>query len=516
MTEDDIKIVSLALNNMKLDELTMSDPANGASDPKVVSNLNANQEKLIGLNVPLLKINGFSISAGLINFNLDLNGFLPVLNFTFVPHDPVFISTSYPKDGDIVSAYIRVPGEYYKPFRMDFKILSVSGGTSSTYSPEGSDPQGKYFKFSVVSECYIPGLYSNRIKSFPNMSSMDALLQVSQEINLGFSTNEKTTNDLMTWICPNYSYYDFIQEVSSRAYKDDTNSFYDCWIDSYYNLNFVNLGNQFSYKGRVSEEGVYVPGYTKNGMKTDAAFPGKSAPSVQSAPLILNNLVGNTTIPFFINGYTLTSISGTNSNDKGYITTIGFYEENSDETDPLNKYVKYDIESLTTQDLPSGTMLQKGRPRDNNYKEEKRNTWYGILNYRKGDSLDGVHTNFIHAKVQNRINYSDVTKFTLVVELDTYFPGIIRGQVIPVVIYVYEQGLRMRNVGNTPNLDENKTPTPVVDKLLSGNYVVVGMEVDWSKGDSSISHTLMLCKRDWIANASGAIPKAFPITTKGK
>jgi hypothetical protein len=514
MTENDIKIVSIAMNNMKLDELTMVDTASGSNDPKIKRDYAANAEKTIGLNAPFIKINGFNVSTRLVNFSMDLSGFLPVINFTFVPHDPVFISVSYPKDGDIVSVYIRTPGDYYKPFRMDFKILSVSGGVSSKYSPGGSDPGGTNFKFNIMAECYIPGLYTTKIKSFANKNSADALLEISQELNLGFSTNDTATKDLMTWICPNYSYYDFIQEIATRSYKDDTVSFYDCWIDSYYNLNFVNLGNQFAYKGKVTEKAMYVPGYGKEGVKMDVAVPGTATTSSETAPLVLNNLVGANVVPFFINGYTLTSISGTNSNETGYINNISFYDENSAETDPVKKYIKYDMESLTSENVPTGTILQKGRARDNSYKEEKRNGWYGILNSRTDNEPDGVHKNFIHAKIQNILNYKDVTKVSLVVELDSYFPGIIRGQVVPVVIYVYEQGQRMRNTGNTPNSKQNKNVNPVIDKMLSGNYVVMGINVGWSEGDRAISQELTLCKREWVVNTAGAIPKAYPISIK--
>jgi hypothetical protein len=514
MTENDVKIVSIAMNNMKLDELTAIDVASGSNDPKVKKNYSANAEKLTGMNVPFIKINGFNVSTILLKFNLDLSGFLPVVNFTFIPHEPVFISIGYPKDGDIVSVYMRTPGEYYKPFRMDFKVMSVSGGVSSQYTEGGADPAGKNFKFNIIAECYIPGLYTHRIKSFANRNSADALLEVSQNLNLGFSTNDSATNDIMTWICPNYSYYDFIQEVASRAYKDDEVSFFDCWIDSYYNLNFVNLGNQFAYKEKITEQGVYVPGYGKNGIKFDIAVPGSATTSLQSAPLILNNFVGSNIVPFFINGYTLTSISGTNSNATGYINTIGFYDESSTETDPSKKYTKYEMESLTSENISTGTILQKGRARDNSYKEEKRSSWYGILNSRTESSPSGVHENFIHSKVQNNINYRDVTKVSLIVELDSYFPGIIRGQVIPVVIYVYEQGTRMRQTGNTPNSKQNLNVNPVADKMLSGNYVVMGINVNWSEGDKSISQELILCKREWTVNKAGAIPKAYPISIK--
>ena len=221
MTSEDIKLGALALNNMKLDELLKVDSSNGSDNIQTKREMGANSEASTGVVSPYISINGYNITNFLINFHLDLSGFLPAVTFSFSAAETVFISVNYPKDGDIVSIYMRSPGDFYKPFRMDFRILSVDGDVSSRYSDSGSDPNGTSFKFMIIAECNVPGLYTPRIKSFKSMPSSDALLEVSQDINLGFSTNEKATEDTMTWICPNYSYYDFIQEVTSRAYKDD-------------------------------------------------------------------------------------------------------------------------------------------------------------------------------------------------------------------------------------------------------------------------------------------------------
>lgn len=511
MLADSTKIVGIALNNMKLDELIQNDRANGSNNPDLQRELGAGQDKSTGLNSPFMTINGYSVSKYLDSFSLDLSGFLPVIRFSFSPTETVFISVNYPKDGDIVSVYMRAPGDIYNPMRMDFKVLSVSGDVSSKYSPKGSDPNGTFFRFHIVAEAYIPGLYSPKIKSFGRSNSADVLLEVSQDLNLGFATNEKTTNDTMRWLCPNYSYYDFIQEVCLRAYKDDEQSFFDCWIDPYYNLNFVNMGSQFAFDGDPKQEVLIVPGYTNAGLKVDSAIPGTPSPEPSKVPLVLTNAIGAGVVPFFINGYTLTSRAGNSTNEYGYITEVGFYDEEAEEAEASGKYVKYDVETQTTDNVKPGAILQKGRARDNEYKNETRREWFGVLNYFP-DIDDGVHQNYYHATVQNTINLSDVSKMTLEVEIAAYFPGIIRGMVIPVSIYVFDAGMRQQNVGNLSNKDKNTGMNPTIDNFLSGNYVVTGMEVYWSKFSGGMKQRLTLSKRTWTANSSGTIPKAFPIS----
>ena len=513
MNKDSIIISTTALNNIKLDELIQTDYSRGASDIKSLRDAGETDEKLTGLNVPFISINGYNVSLYLTKFHMDLGGFIPVIKFSFTAAESVFISVNYPKDGDIASLYMRAPGNYYKPIRMDFNILSVSSEVSSRYSKSGTDPEGKgiNLRFSIVGECRIPGLYSQKIKSFRGLNSHDTLLEVSQDLNLGFSSNDRSLDDRMTWICPNYSYYDFIQEVSLRAYKDDEVSFFDCWIDPYYNLNFVNLGSQFAYDQDPQEEAMIVPGYTSGGNKVDSAIPGASAPDNQKIPLVLTNKIGYGTIPFFINGYTLTSRAGNNVNSSGYITDICFYDENSDKEDPTEKYVNYSLESLTQDSIRTGTILQKGRARGNEYREEKRRDWLGVFNSEISEG-DGVHKNYIHAKYQNIININDCEKLTLEIELTDYFPGIYRGQVIPVSIYVSVGGTRQQNTGNLPNRDDNTSQIPTKDEFLSGNYVVISMSISWIYGSPGMKQRLKLAKRSWQANSSGAIPKAFPIS----
>jgi hypothetical protein len=517
MEKDSILIVTLANNNMKLDELIQLDRTNGSGNQEELRLKKEVSAEVTGLNVPYLTINGYSVTNFLTKFNMDLSGFLPVIRFSFIAGKNVFISANYPKDGDLVSLYMRSPGDIYKPIRMDFNILTVHGDVTSKYAESGSDPEGRgvNLRFSIVAECRIPGLYTNRIKSFPASSSFDTLLEACQEINLGFASNEKSLSDNMTWLCPNYSYFDFFQEVTMRAFKDDVTSFFDCWIDPYYNLNFINLGNQFAFETDPQQKVMILPGYTNQGVKIDAAIPGASAPEPQETTLVLSNFIGYGQVPFFINGFTLTSRAGSHTNEMGYINEISFYDENLSKEDPAQKYIKYDIESFTTDNVGTGAVLQKGRARDEEYKEEKRREWLGILNSQVSPN-DGVHNNFLHAKAQNLLNINDSTKLTLEVELDGFFPGIIKGMVIPVILFVFDSGMRKDNTGNLPNTESPNSSQPQKDVFLSGNYVVMGIRIEWSPYSPGMKQYLSLAKRTWYLNTSGTVPKAYPISVKNR
>jgi len=379
---------------------------------------------------------------------------------------------------------------------MDFNILNVS-------SSQSEDPEGRSIRFNILCETRIPGLYSEVSKAFRGNTSYDTLFDVSQDLDLGFSSNDSGLDDSMTWVCPNFSYYNFINEVTERSYKDD-NSFYKCWIDPYYNLTFVNMNNQITADDYVQNVMVIRGGDTAN----DTFIEGTNL-DMQEMPLVLTNQKGSGDLPFYILNYTLLSKSGNVSNHYGYVQEVQFYDESIvPEKSNAEKYVKYTIETGTSEAVGVNQIFQKGRAREDEYKKEVRKSWYGSLN--SSDNGGGVHENFIQALIQNEFNNEDLGKFTLKIELAGYYGGIYRGQGLPVLIYANEQGLRKQNTGVSNDKKQESDTDPVLDRFLSGNYVVSAMETkyDTLKG---MYQVLYLNKREWTLNSAGTFPKFFPI-----
>jgi len=495
MANPEIEIKSITKASIKLDPIATFDRTKeGEFDKTVVFDVDS---KKVGYKKPYISINGVRVDTKLISFELETNGFLPVCSFSFVMTDGIFLSAGYPKDGDIFSIYIRAVGDVYKPIRMDFNILSV-GGSPINIIEDNSD--GIDQTFSVLGECRIPGLYTQRTKAFRAKTSCETLLEVSQDLGLGFSTNDMGLTDNMTWICPNFSYYDFIMEVSQHSYKDDF-SYYDVWVDVYYNLNFVNLGNQFSIR-KMEAENIKALSTGRGGnLDDDSIIPGMELGFLE-IPLIFSNRDENRGLSIFIEGYTLLSDSGQNANKSGYVSEIQYYDSEREEN---GGYGKYEIEAITTSDIGENTYLQKGRSTENLYKEEKRTIWAGSS--KTGDSAT-THINYNHAEVQNEINILDSMKFRLVIEFSRYLPFAYRGQVIPVEIYVKEQGKRKGNSGDGLQSNDGK---PVLDKFLSGLYVISGYEAFYDDQERTIKQRFNLRKKTWVLNTSGNFPKYYPI-----
>ncbi len=495
MASESIVIRNYAKTGIVVDELAIVNRTGNVDSPDMF--LRDADEKEAGYFKPVVFINGYFVEKYLLDFSLNLNEILPVVSFKFYTGSSTFLTVSYPKDGDIVSIYIRSNVGVYKPIRMDFNILKVDSSVSSS-------PNGEMIYFSVLGECRVPGFYSQICKAFRDKTSYDTLFQISQDLDLGFATNDPNLNDTMTWICPNLSYYSFIKDVTLSSYKDDR-SFYSTWVDVYYNLNFVNVNNQLEAQDVIQTVKVQV-GAAK-GAANDTLFPGIELLPVDLV-LVVSNSLSYSGYPFYINGYTLISEAGNTTNEMGYVQEVQLYDENAEyNKSAAVKNVSYSIQATTTEDVQENMVLQRGRASEKEYLKEVRKKWMGILN----SGTDGqVHPNYLQARVQNPLNLSDVTKFTLQVETLSYFAGFYRGQCVPVEIYTLDKGPRMDNTGVSNDQKSSNTSGIILDQFLSGIYVLMGYTIGWD-GSRGFYQILNLCKREWFLNSAGVLPKAFPI-----
>ena len=134
MASEKAVIRNYAKTGIVLDELAMPNRSGNKESPDMT--LRDSDDKQYGYYKPLIFLNGYFVDKFLLSFELDLNQVLPTLRFKFYTGAATFLSISYPKDGDIVSVYIRSNVPVYKPFRMDFNVLSVDSGRSEDETGE--------------------------------------------------------------------------------------------------------------------------------------------------------------------------------------------------------------------------------------------------------------------------------------------------------------------------------------------------------------------------------------------
>jgi hypothetical protein len=479
-----------------LDELSVVDTSVQEGDPQFNDTKTGNiQKKYFGMAEPLIRVNSVVIS-GLKYFKLDLTGFKPTVIFRFQTIDESFMFTSFPKDGDIFSVYIRAFGEMFKPIRMDFIITDVNSPFSKSTSPlteaNNFEPSsGRYQTYTISGEIRIPRLYKNVSKSFRGNSS-DALIKIAEDLNLGYASNEAKTNDEMNWISPNSDYESFIKQIVNSAWLGEED-YFDCWIDQYYNINLVNLKKQFDEQNSQIETmrmayGVdYIP---------DLA-PGADTQEVEF-PILLTNSTNYSKSPLFITAISLEQNAGQINNDLGYFQKIQFYDENLKSDKPKNKFVSYNIESITNKDLGSRDVINKGRLGESIYREEVKATYLGTMYF------ENVHENFHQAQVQNIVNKNDSYKIILRVKNRAWTPFLYRGQTFPVNIITEGSSTVSGDSKYTAASGEGTSLAPPPDKripniFLSGDYVVLGFTIEYNKKDG-MHQTMVLGKKQWALN----------------
>jgi hypothetical protein len=499
MAEFNLRKAVLQYRNpdISLDELSIVDTASQKGDIKANERASNNiQKKYTGMSEPLIKINN-TVVSGLAFFKLDLSGFKPQIIFKFSTIDERFIFTSFPKDGDIVSVYIRARGEMFKPIRMDFIITEVitpfsyPSTTKEDASMNFNASQGSYQTYTIMGEIRIPKLYKHVSKSFKGNSS-DALIKISEDLTLGYASNEARTKDDMVWISPNTDYETLIKNISNSSWLTEED-YFDCFIDQYYNINLINLKKQFDEQNkdletmRMAYGTDYIPDMSAGTEANEVEFP-----------ILLTNATNYSKSPLYIKSFSIEHNAGQINNELGYFQRVQFYDSKLVSDKPKNKYVEYNIESITNKNLSSRDTLYKGRLGEKIYKEEIKKTYVGTMYF------ENVHENFHQAQIQNILNRSDSYKIILRIKTRAWNPWIYRGQSIPVNI-IHESSTTVGSDSKySTAANSNASSAPPAGKrapniFLSGDYVVLGISVEFNLTDK-LHQVLILGKKQWTMN----------------
>lgn len=409
------------------------------------------------------------------SMEIEMGNGLPTCSAKFLIMDKSFFSRSYPKDGDVMSVFIRAKDDVFKPIRNDYIITNVSVSNS-----EGGN-EDAYESMSVSGELHVPGYKA--IKCFSKKgTSFKTLMQTATDLKLGFATNEVDTADEQNWICPFERPLDFIADVTNSAWKDENSFFHSC-IDVYYYLNFVNVEPLFGDETEI--EASMLIDLISNDYGND------NVQAKQVGRTIISNWDDMSSTPFYIKKYSLFNNSAGVNLRNGYKRYISYY-------DALLKEPQFVfVDPKTTEGAEKDKMLMKGRPNENFYKDQVQSNWFGV---QYGDNGENCHEKYNIAKVQNYQNLVHLQKMGLDVTLQSFNPNLRILQSIPLIITIKRDATR--KVANTP-IDENNPQDGVdvmeapfvIDKTISGYYVIWGITYKFKKGE--FRQDLKLVRREW-------------------
>ena len=502
MAQDEKTIVRSVLDpTLVLDELSLEDVFTGTSDklPENYKNLNKGKgqmQNFLGTEIPMVVINNYVIRMqDLYTFIIDTTDFIPKLFLQFDMFATVaFTSQSMPQDGDLVSVFIKAKNDVFKPIRNDYVITSVD------VSKGGMEGIGA--RVTILGELFIPTIYDEVVKAYKG-TSLDVLKNIAKDLNLGFATNETSTNDSQTWICASDNLKSLIQHVASHSWKTSTD-FYKVYIDVYYHLNFINLNNQFSGNSELAA-GILDSSLFKNYFGDQADVKAQT-----QASKVLSNLENLQNTNYFISQWKIINDSSRISKEFGYKMHAQFFDQKS------LKYFDLYIDPVKNTDLG----LLKGRtfPKKDDqtegdvpseeswWKTQNRKVWLGV-------QTKNVHDNYFLAEIMNKRNLLESSKFYIEVDIPRWNPNIYGSERIPIILMNITDSMKKNVDAIGESAGYGNEAIPSIDQLYTGFYVVDGMRFtyvrDGSKGSFTdtptpipmpdFKQTIVLKRREWPA-----------------
>jgi len=332
-------------------------------------------------NFPVLWYNGSQIDyADIISLELYYQDNLPTLKAKFKDTVGGMKDRGTPLDDSLISLFINPRTKFLKPIHMDFKIAEFSNDNDI---------------YDITGVINVKELFLRKFQSYSKKSSFKLYQQIAKDLGLGFNSNIDDTDDQMVWINTGNKLYEFINGVTPHTYKSDE-TYLIQYIDFYYCLNFVDVEKEM--KRDIQQElGI------KN-MGIEEVVKTLDSDSV-SRNFLTNEVSAKSTNSYFekfsqINDSTKLSLQ------KGYLTKIKYYDELS------KNFLVFEIDAITSD--ASQKILLRGAPQDESFFKENYN-----LNYSGRLDIDNVHKNYYYAVIQNKINYMELSKIGLLVDLVT-------------------------------------------------------------------------------------------------
>ena len=274
-------------------------------------------------------------------FCLKNNAFYPTCRIQFADVDGMFSARFYPKDGDLIQVNIRSQGDEttFKPIRIDFTVVDVK--------PIGGGGGKSANEFLVIGRMFVPNLFTENVEYEEEVTSWDALLNISEKLGLGYASNVEETTDTMTWTNPNDTYETWIQDIVANSYFSDE-TFFTSYIDPYYYLTMVDVNRLFSQEGAIEASESFT---TNAG---DSMGAEGTEGQVDGIPNYLSNMLNLQGGARYISKHQMVNKSGEISKANGYKKYSQYWDLNAKE------WVSEFIDPLTN-DTPGMIPATKGR-----------------------------------------------------------------------------------------------------------------------------------------------------------
>ena len=456
-----------------------------------------------GLTEPLIQIGNIRLAPGQIkSLKIWQDELVPRILITLIDTGSEFSASKFPISNILISIFIKSPITKLKSMSCDFIITNVNSFNISDNE----------IQYTFTGDMHIPKLHTNISKAFSQVTSHDALLLIANDLQLGFADNlTENTNDKMTWLIPNYSYKSAITHISKLAYSNDT-QFFDCFIDRYYMLNFINVEKQFE-KMDDALSIAYINQDLSAIRDSHKANPEKDVTEPNEMQLRITNHPGYASTELYIIEYSLISNHGEILKNNSLRRTLYYYDhggnvkpdltKKDNSLDSVNFKINF-IEPMIDKQDKDGTFPQTTSVSEFIDKNDKTQTAVGQW---AGVDYGNAHTSYKFSELLNDHNHKDIEKNMLKVKLAGFSNNIIRGSRLLVDIYLDRVASNAADTSRTDadspeahsnqGLDWPQNRDRILrDNFLSGAYYVKTINYSYTNG--TFETDLLLTKRNWI------------------
>ncbi len=473
--------------SIKLIKLDDFDNSADAKTPSITTKSGSAPDfsQTAGTLKPVIKIAGQAVNL-IEYFVIDESGFIPTINLTFIDTVGEFSGNYFPKRDLLVSVFINNSSPKLKPVRSDYLITSIK---SIPLSNRGSNTTlSKGTTYIVKGELFVPRLYNNVSKSYPNMTSVNAIKKVCSELGLGYAQNEFVPADKMTWININTSPSNFIREIVNHTYQDDE-SFFSGFITKEMIMTMVNVNEQMK---NIEASLTFSSGSDPLASSLTQDNKTSTLKDALSESTFLNHLTtfkNSANKANYIYEANLISEQGGILKTEGYKKKIYYYDHFESKK---SKFKDFYTAPLNTPGLSDAVMLI---PDDEGLDEIGNKKWMNI-NY------GNTHEHWNAARVFNAHNLKELEKIKLRVLLKGINFQVIRGSVIPVMMTQSMAEKIKKDTSPDGSSDVNSTSESmdkeVADTQLSGWYYVKEAKYTFDPTDPHQFITeLILARREW-------------------
>ena len=360
------------------------------------------------------------------SLNLYHDGIIPVIKIIFIDTNHIIKSIGFPQDDTKFEFFLNSRSQNIKSIHLKFKIeefTSMSNG-----------------KYSIYGTLDISELYRIKYQTY-NGTSFEALKQISSELKLGFNSNIINTDDKMSWRNVGDKQHNFVESVIKHSYSSEKS--YMCgFIDYYYCFNFVDVEKEWN---RDNTKDMCI--------NSGGLDDGRADDTEKLSRLILTTDKGDQQSNCLIEEKSFENNSTSLALTKGYMTRTKYY-------DKVNKmFLIFNVDSTTSDQ--SKSMILKGSEGDReSFNNNITTTYSGKID------TDNVHKNYNYAITQNKINFDNLNKIRMVVNLPNPNYN----------IYLYQK-VTVTVINKEPPTETNKE---IVQWRKSGDYIISAINYIWN------------------------------------